>query len=278
MKLIYSTYAFVFFFILSVNSYSQADFFAIDTEGCDSLYVRLIIDYNTIDITLVNTAVWEVNGRVISTEVRPSTFYVYASDTTLYTVKLTINDTAEIVKQDYIKVYESLIAGIVTQETNDKVTSFAPAGRSLYDFDDNYVFAWYINGVLEQSGNSGPFLHEFADTGYYQVQLIVSNNYGCTNTASKSVHIEGEYYFPNILFPNRGEYILYQFDGITPVLFQVYTRTGVKIYESEAPSIQWNGVNLTGNTLHTGVYYYTISTNSGENDFNHAGFIHIYSN
>lgn len=58
--------------------------------------------------------------------------------------------------------------------------------------------------------------------------------------------------------------------------FSVYSRTGILVYKSEAPTIRWDGRNLSGQELNTGIYYFVIKQLDGRSKLEKTGFVYIF--
>ncbi|MEN8157908.1 MAG: gliding motility-associated C-terminal domain-containing protein [Bacteroidota bacterium] len=90
----------------------------------------------------------------------------------------------------------------------------------------------------------------------------------------------GELAIPNVFTPNgdqNNDFIEVETDGTTVYRFTIYTRTGMRVFQSTSPRIFWDGRNNNGNALKQGVYYYVIEE-SGRSDSpgQKAGFIYLY--
>ncbi len=106
----------------------------------------------------------------------------------------------------------------------------------------------------------------FPDTGFQEVQLIVTHLYGCQDTITKILDIKPlvTYFMPNAFTPNndskndffRGGGF---FRGIRNFNMKIMNRWGEIIFESSDPSEAWNGrKNNLGKMSPNGVYVYFI--------------------
>ncbi len=106
----------------------------------------------------------------------------------------------------------------------------------------------------------------FPDTGVYNVDLIVVNNFGCSDTATQVIDIKPivTLQIPNAFTPNNdGLNDVFKpvgiLDGIRDYELIVWNRWGEMIFESRDPNIGWNGEYKNNGTLNQeGVYVYTI--------------------
>lgn len=90
----------------------------------------------------------------------------------------------------------------------------------------------------------------FADTGLYVVSLIATNEFNCLDTAQVLIDIYPSirHFLPNAFTPNQdGSNDTYGaqgvFGGIQDYHLQVFDRYGQKIFESNSPLRQWDGIN-----------------------------------
>ena len=84
---------------------------------------------------------------------------------------------------------------------------------------------------------------------------------------------------PNVFSPNNdqvNDYFEVTTDGTTVYEFNVFTRSGTRIYHSLSPSIIWDGRSIEGKELKEGTYYFVIEEQGGTNPFEKAGFIYLY--
>lgn len=108
----------------------------------------------------------------------------------------------------------------------------------LWSFGDN---------VNDTSSEKNP-LHVYADTGCYDLRLIVRNSYGCVDTLNSEVCVEPEFefYAPNTFTPNN--------DGLNEVflpfgsgadksnyLFLIFDRWGREIFKTSKWGEGWPG-------------------------------------
>ncbi|MBK6952182.1 MAG: PKD domain-containing protein [Crocinitomicaceae bacterium] len=103
---------------------------------------------------------------------------------------------------------------------------------------------WYF-GDGDYSNEVNP-LHEFTDTGYFDVMQIVYSDHGCADTAIHSVYVFGEFAFfiPNTFTPNgdaknptwRG----YAWGAVSYELM-VFDRWGQLIFTTTDQTVEWDG-------------------------------------
>jgi gliding motility-associated-like protein len=141
--------------------------------------------------------------------------------------------------------------------------SFTPnkanIGNPIFYFSDQsspdvVAWNWTFNGV-GGVGASDPSW-TFPDVGEYTVQLVVTNQYGCSDSTGTVVEVEGisELWIPSSFTPDgdglnetwfpKGTNLT---DNVN-VLVLVYDRWGNKVYEGGSPDKPWNGLQPDGIT------------------------------
>jgi gliding motility-associated-like protein len=103
-------------------------------------------------------------------------------------------------------------------------------------------------------------LHKYDSAGVFEVRLVTTDEFGCTDTALKTVKVYPErvIFAPNAFTPN--------WDGINNIfmpkisyidvdhyLLQIYSRWGDKMFETTNPAIGWDGT-YKGEKVSPGVY------------------------
>lgn len=120
----------------------------------------------------------------------------------------------------------------------------------LWQFGDNN-FATDINPV-----------HLYPNEGQYNVNLIISDEYGCKDTANYLYSISiPKLFIPNTFTPNADgnhDYFDIQYDGEEPFSLNIYDRWGIVYFESQSPKEDWNGEGLKNNAALEGTYYYSL--------------------
>ena len=110
-------------------------------------------------------------------------------------------------------------------------------------------------------------VHTYTSDGTFLVTLILNNQFGCTDTLSMTVLVEGYYtfYVPNCFTPNNSgvnEIFVPLFTGIieSSYTLRIYNRWGELIFKTQDPYEGWNGKkHNTGARAPEGVYVYLIN-------------------
>jgi hypothetical protein len=122
----------------------------------------------------------------------------------------------------------------------------------------------------------------YPDTGTYRAVLMVRENhptFTCIATRDSAINVQATFDIPNAYSTKTGEY--YRIDPKDPAVvlsFKLFSRTGIKVFEQEAPQIFWDGRNSAGQEVSPGVYFYIIEATQGDpSDFyTKQGFIHLF--
>ena len=127
----------------------------------------------------------------------------------------------------------------------------------FYDISNGAVNYEWNFGDGTYSNDMNP-LHEFQDTGYFEVTEIVYSNFGCSDTALHSVHVYGElaFFIPNAFTPNgdskNSTWRGYAWGAITYELL-VFNRWGELIFSTSEQTTVWDGT-YNGVKVQDGVY------------------------
>lgn len=129
--------------------------------------------------------------------------------------------------------------------------------------------------VLDTVLTGAEVAYTFPDSGYYQVRLVVTNQFGCTDTLIQQIHIEGQPQIitPSVFTPNgdntndRWEPFTY---GYTAANVRIYSRWGRKVYDFDGPIAPgtiwgWDGKINGGGDAAQGTYYFLIAFTSLDN-------------
>ncbi|MBL4656190.1 MAG: gliding motility-associated C-terminal domain-containing protein [Bacteroidia bacterium] len=119
-------------------------------------------------------------------------------------------------------------------------------------------------------------MHEYTDTGYFPVTLLVINEFGCADTIVDTIRIKPEaaIYIPNAFTPDgNGLNDMWgaKTFGLTEFELYVYDRWGEMIFRTDNPNDLWNGRrDNVGAMSPDGVYPYLIKAKD------HTGRAHRY--
>ena len=260
---------------ISIRGLGQITFVADTTTGCSSLEVT----FTYYDASLVDTVVtvdWDFGNGQTATG-KESQTVLYASDG-IYTVSITINNNTTITRQAYIRVYPFPDATFVWSDSVE-LGSYAVVFASVPQDPDSipYQYQWILeDGTL---GDTRLLVHSFQAEGQYRAALIVSNQAGCADSSMRLVEVFDVLDCANVFSPNNdgmNDYFVINSNGVTIYNLQVFSRSGVKVFQAEAPVIMWDGRNQSGQELLPGTYYYIVKPVQGTSRFEKTGFVELY--
>jgi gliding motility-associated-like protein len=252
--------------LITAYGHPEVSFIAAVDSGCYPLEIAFT---NATDPAFTGTCIWDF-GDGADTMAYCDPLHTYF-DPGGYTAMLHVispqnceGDTAEHV----ITVYDHPKAAFVF---GPQPTDYFSTLITFLDSSSIDVVQWAWNfgqdGVLGSSDQEHPALHfPDQDLGTYPVQLIVTNEHTCSDTAVAIVEIDGYYavYSPNAFTPDG--------DGINdewrPLIkdqdealydLRVFDRWGQEIWTSNDPAQGWDG-SVGGARGVTGVYVWKLAT------------------
>lgn len=113
------------------------------------------------------------------------------------------------------------------------------------------------------------------------VTLRVVDWYGCSDINSQTFRVYNKLEAPQVVTPNGdndNDYFYIPTNGRTVYSLEVFSRSGVVVYQQKSPTIRWDCTTDSGMLLTPGTYWYIIKTvgNTEEGaNFNQTGFFVI---
>ncbi len=137
-----------------------------------------------------------------------------------------------------------------------------------------YTWSWdFGNGQTSTQQNPS---NTFTGAGTYNVNMVVVDANGCSDTVSTFVTALEGILIPNVFSPNgdgtNDEFYIPN-SGLKEYKIEIFDRWGVKIFEAEAPAIHWDGRSTSGGICTDGTYYYILHAISDTRDYSTTGFI-----
>jgi gliding motility-associated-like protein len=182
-----------------------------------------------------------------------------------YTVKAIFADSNNCVNSTSlaVKVYEKPVADFEFIPLKPLAAIDEVAFTNASQGNDQISWTWFFedNAKDPLSGEQVSYLFETAGT--FPVAMIVKNNWGCSDTAVKSVVIEDEFslYVPNAFTPD-GDGLNDTFrpkgTGIKKYSLVVMDRWGEQLYQTEDFFAAWDGM-FKGKLCKTDVYVWKIT-------------------
>ena len=245
------------------------DFSISDSDGC----LPLIVNFT--DVSSFSGSAqffWDFgDNNSISSEQNPTHTY---TETGVYSIGLLLIteegclDTVQKSLDSIIIVRELPTSRFTLSDTSislKQATVDIDGGTSLMA-DSSLIF---INGEL--IANSSSLNYRFLDTGHHQVDLVVFNQFECSDTSQKEVFVfdEFEFIIPNVFTPNQdglNDEFKVQACGVYGYEILIFNRFGEKVFESNSLNISWDGRHR-GRPLNQGIYFYTIQVLDFRNEY-----------
>ena len=259
--------------------------------GCTPLTVQF--NYlSTINPWTIGKWEWNFGDGNIGGDKDPVHQYVLPGK---YDVKLKVISDAgcekEILKREYIESYIVPTANFISKpalallsvptiEFLNRTTNETPQTTYLWNFGD---YEQYTAGGGSSTQKDPSF--KYSDTGHYQVRLIVSNEFGCSDTASREVVILPDVivYIPNAFTPDKtgpveNNVFRVYVEGVMSFEFKVYDRWGQLMYESNNFETNgWPGTYLGSTDMAPmDVYIYTVKVKGLDGlDYKYSGSVSL---
>ena len=254
---------------ITVIDYPTVDFSYTPDKGCMPLEVAFTDNSQTAAGSIYN---WNFGNGTFSNAVNPVVTYPDSGD---YTVSLAITTPQGCTGKD------TVINAITVYSTPEAEFSYAPLTPTILfnniDFEDKSSgvvnqWSWTFGDSLGLAFINNPSF-SFNEAGEYDITLIVSNQYQCSDTIVKTISVKNDYSFfiPKAFTPND--------DGVNDILemygfnymnfdFKIYNRHGQLVNEATGNPL-WNGRDTEGKLLPPGVYVYTVKLREAINNKRH---------
>lgn len=240
-------------------------FITSNTSGCEPLTVSFEnISHN------YDSCVWDFGDGGFSSDDNPVWIFDEKGE---FNVKLMVfgHDGRVSGSSEIITVYGNPVArfeiGVGESPVEGEVVRF-------YNYSENSV-SWEWNfGDGENSSRFEP-LHTFNKPGSYTISLVVTSQYGCSDSIAisnafndKSCYIR----FPNVFIPNPGgptggyysnrsdqnaEVFHPVWSGVTAYNLRIFSRLGILVFETSDIEIGWDGY-IRGEKAEPGVYIWKV--------------------
>ncbi len=181
-----------------------------------------------------------------------------------YDIKLIVKndkgcyDTIEKNSLIHIYPYPTALFDLTPIETN----ILEPTIEFTNNSSDVVTWMWNFNDGLSDSVNYDP-VHDYQDTGIYNISLTVYNTYGCLNSTYHQVIVKPieNIFVPTAFSPNGdGENDILYVRGYTQSMyFSVFNRWGQNVFETSDQTKGWNGT-MNGKPATEGVYIWYLKT------------------
>lgn len=198
---------------------------------------------------------------------------VYPQETTLYSVVVQDSCGNTLSGQSLVNVLSPsvIFTHIYVENRTLKFNSMASS--------DVVSYAWDF-GDGGTSTEEDP-THEFADTGYFTVTLVVTNVFGCTDTAVDVIYAYPDFvfYIPNTFTPNiDGLNDVFSGKGMGFIAYEmrIFSRWGEEIFYTDDINRGWPGTTNDDQRCQIGVYAYRVKlTTPPGKVYNYIGHVNL---
>ncbi|PLW94298.1 MAG: hypothetical protein C0592_03275 [Marinilabiliales bacterium] len=232
-------------------------------EGCVPLGVQFT-DLTAVSDGTIITWMWQFGDGFTSVSAGGA-YHEYTAQG-LYDVVLTVTTnhgcTSTQTFNNFIQVWPNPVASFYYLPNNPTMSN---PGVTFYDISMGGSYWWWDFGDNTTSTEQNP-MHVYSNHGEYDIMQIVSNDFGCADTAYNSITVANDqlFYIPNAMTPNG--------DGINDVFMpfgygwsiddfemRMYDRWGNLLYVTSDINKPWDGTVMGGSeTVPTGVYVWII--------------------
>jgi len=247
--------------LIVIPVYPEVNFFAHPIKGCEPLIVQFFD--STMKAVPGASYLWDFGNGTASTEMNPLAYYPYNG---IYDVTLTVTNPGglgmTLTIPGFIEVFPKPEASFLTLPNREVTVLENTLGFFDRTIGDPTQWFWSF-GDGDTSGLENVY-HTYADTGIYEVNLIATNRYGCSDSAFTSVRVrpESAVFVPNAFTPNgdgRNDVFYVQGIGILEgsYIIRIFNRWGEEVFFSTDPEYSWDGTSKGGRCL-LGTYVYLI--------------------
>ncbi len=125
-------------------------------------------------------------------------------------------------------------------------------------------YTWFLNNSLIPSETDSINNLTNLNQGNYTTSVIVTDSYGCADTASITVVVDGniDLVIPNVFSPNddnTNDVFFITAEGYKQLHLEIYDRWGLKLWEVEGLNPSWDGRTSAGLVVPDGTYYYILT-------------------
>jgi gliding motility-associated-like protein len=242
-------------------------FSVLPDSGCAPLFVEFL---NATDPAMVGSCAWDFGDGATSGSCNVTHRYEQPG---AYTVSLHVSSPANCEGDTTVFHLVHVFPSPTAQFTiGPQPTDLYATELEFTDGSSSDVVAWdwfFPSATPSSSTIPGPSVtYPYGESGSYPTTLIVTNGYGCVDTATAFVRIDGVFsvYVPNTFSPNG--------DGVNDVFipiirdaslrdysFLVFDRWGQEIFASTSIGESWDG-HVNGAEPKTDVYAWRLRVRS----------------
>ena len=263
---------------LTLFDVPQVAFSPMQSEGCSPVCVQFT-DLSTVQNATIASWDWQDNGQSFSADAQPLQCFNSSGTHQIHlTVISSDGCSASSAVPAMVQVYPNPIAsfGISPQQVSNAVPEVTITNSS--QIGTQYMY-FLPDGSIQTEPS---FSFSTTDTGTHCIQLVLSTDYGCIDSATACYRVAPEYslYIPNAFTPN-GDGINDMFGvkgvGISDFEMSVFDRWGVLLFQSTDQQKGWNGDHHeTYQPVMQGVYVFKVEVKDIWNKYHSAvGRVHL---
>lgn len=244
---------------VTVYPLPQVNFSSSVPDGC----VELDVDFT--DLTTINSGSvtmwgWTIESIGTSLDQNPSVTFLEPGT---YDVSLQVGSdqgcVSELSVSDMIPVYPLPEAEFswtpISPDILEPKITFGDQSTNAVAWNWDFAF-----GSLSEEQNPTVI---FPDTGLFNVQLIVQNEFLCEDTMEHEVYIRPTFliYIPSAFTPGQDRINdVFKVEGMGMRDFEmfIFDRWGKQLFYSNDPTIGWDGKRPNGEIMRAGLYVYHI--------------------
>lgn len=220
-----------------------------------------------VDLSFAETPItyfWEFGDGTTSTDQNPSHLYENVGN---YPVTLTIStdagciDTLTLTQADLVNVRPNPVAGF---SVSPDYTDICDSEVQMIDESQGAetYFYWFDDSTFFSLGPDPSPIHQYLSDGTHYPTQVVTNEWGCRDTARSQLYIEPWVMFiPNTFTPDADEFNnVFEVEHYLDIYeweMRIYNRWGQVLFESFDPEIGWDGT-YKGQMVQDGTYGYTV--------------------
>ena len=228
-------------------------------NGCSGFTAQFTDNSSTAD-GFISGWLWDFGDGDVSTAQNPDHIYAQAGSYSVSLMVVSSNGCQALIQQNgIVNAFPSPLADFDMDAA--QVTNISPVIHYTNQSSGYNAYLWSFGDGTTNSTDENP-VHTFADTGSFITQLIVTNNYGCRDTITKTIEVgpRSTLFAPNCFTPNG--------DGINDIFFPKWTqmkdlyvvildRWGLELSQWHGLYGSWDGL-YRGKPVQEDVYIYKI--------------------
>jgi len=159
-----------------------------------------------------------------------------------------------------------------------------PGGQLVGFLNSNSAatsWQWTMGDNSATINGDSSIVYQYNQPGTYWIKLVVSNGF-CTDTDIVGIYVTEGIFIPNVFTPNgdgQNDIFHVTVGGMKQYHIEIFNRWGERIFQADAPDIDWDGTSAGGVKESDGDYYYMISCTDFKNTtFKYHGYIQLIRN